>query len=68
MATDKYKTCKDCSDREVGCHGTCEGYQFRCQEREEIRKKERARRMAPTEHHRKIVIDFYKRKKKYRNL
>ena len=68
MEFDKFKSCKDCPDRVGGCHDTCNGYISRCQEREEIRKKEKATKLAPTEHHEKIVIDYYKRKKKFRNL
>lgn len=71
---DKYKACKDlktgadCPDRIGGCHDDCEGYKARCQKQKEINRKIKASRIAPTEHHRKIVIDFYKRKKKFRNL
>lgn len=71
---DKYKSCKDletgndCPDRCVGCHDKCDGYQARCKEREEILRKEKLNRWKPTAHHTKVVIDFYKRKKKYRNL
>ena len=65
---DKYKSCKGCPDRVAACHDECDGYQFRCREREEIRKKEKARKIIPTAHHVQVVTDFYKRQKKYRNL
>ena len=65
---DKYKTCKDCPDRCVGCHSTCEGYISRCEERKDFLQKQRESKWKPTDHHTKVVIDFYKRKKKYRNL
>lgn len=61
---DKYKTCKDCPDRVVGCHADCEGYQFRHKEREETLRKEKENRWRPTEHHDKVVINYYKRQKK----
>ena len=63
----KFKTCKACPDRVVGCHSTCEGYQFRCKEREEFLRKERESKWKPTAHHTQVVIDFYKRQRKYRN-
>lgn len=33
---DKYKTCKDCPDRIMGCHSTCEGYLQRKQHNKKI--------------------------------
>lgn len=33
------KTCKDCTERKVGCHGTCEYYIKRSKKAEEQRKK-----------------------------
>lgn len=35
---DKFKTCKDCPDREVGCHSKCEGYLDRRNNIDEINK------------------------------
>lgn len=61
---DKYKTCKDCHDRVMGCHATCEGYIARRQEREETLRKEKENRWRPTEHQTQAVIDYYKRQKK----
>ena len=61
---DKYKTCKGCPDRAVGCHADCEGYKSRCQEREEIRKKENESKWKPTAHDEQAWIKFYKRQKK----
>lgn len=70
MAMDKYKSCKDletgqdCPDRCVGCHGTCEGYGFRCKESEEKRRKERESRWVPTDHHIKASLNTLKKQKK----
>lgn len=33
---DKYKSCKDCPDRSVRCHSTCEGYLERVQHNKEL--------------------------------
>ena len=33
------KSCKDCTDRHVGCHSTCDTYKENCKKWEEIRKK-----------------------------
>ena len=33
------KTCKDCTERKVGCHGTCEYYIKRSKKAEEQRNK-----------------------------
>ena len=45
------KSCKDCTDRYIGCHSKCETYiQFK-KEKEEINKKK--------EKERKINEDFY---------
>ena len=70
MSFDKRKGCKDaktgehCPDRKVGCHDTCEGYQFRHEENMERLRKEKETRWKPTAHHDKVVIDYYKRQKK----
>lgn len=67
---DKYKSCKDhetgqdCPDRQVGCHGTCEGYICRCQEREEQREKQRLNQWKPTAHYEKARVDLCKKQKK----
>lgn len=69
---DKYKSCKDfetgndCPDRCVGCHGTCEGYQARCKEREEFLRKQRESKWKPTEHHIKASLDTFRKQKKLR--
>lgn len=68
MAFDKFKSCKHCPDRASGCHDDCDGYKARCEKQAEINRKIKASKIAPTEHHEKIVIDYYKRKKKFRNL
>ena len=67
---DKYKTCKNCPDRSIDppCHETCEGYKARCQEQKRINDNRRASQKVPTEHHIKSGINYYKRKKKFRNL
>lgn len=41
---DKEKSCKDCPDRKVGCHSTCEGYLKRCKKRDEINAKKKEER------------------------
>ena len=72
MAMDKYKACidletrQDCPDRCVfpNCHDTCPGYESRCKEREEIRKKENESKWKPTAHDEQAWIKFYKRQKK----
>ena len=61
---DKFKTCKACPDRVIGCHSTCEGYQTRCKEREEILKKEKESRWVPTDHHVKASLATLKKQKK----
>lgn len=61
---DKFKTCKACPDRVVGCHGTCEGYQFRCKEREEFLRKQRESKWKPTDHHIKASLNTLKKQKK----
>ena len=33
--------CKDCKDRELGCHGKCERYQSWANDRERVRETER---------------------------
>ena len=63
---DKFKTCKACPDRVVGCHSTCEGYQFRCKEREEFLRKERESKFKPTAQREKTHINYYKKQKKYK--
>lgn len=44
--------CKNCEDREVGCHSKCEAYMEWAKEHEELREKNRTER----------VIDFTLRK------
>lgn len=46
--------CKDCKDRELGCHSKCEAYIEWAKEHEEAREKDRSER----------VIDFTLRKLK----
>ena len=36
---DRNSPCKDCGDRELGCHSTCEAYQKYVEARETERKK-----------------------------
>ena len=72
MAFDKYKACidletrQDCPDRCAypDCHGTCEGYEFRCKESEEKRRKEKESRWVPTDHHVKASLATLKKQKK----
>ena len=56
--------CKDCSERYVGCHRTCESY---LKEKEKIEERnERIRREKQKEH---CLCDYYrnvKKKRKYR--
>lgn len=61
---DKTKSCKNCPDRVIGCHGTCEGYEFRCKEGEEKRRKERESRWVPTDDHIKASLNTLKKQKK----
>lgn len=44
--------CKDCEDREIGCHGKCEAYMEWAKEHEALRENDRTER----------VIDFTLRK------
>ena len=37
-------SCKDCTDRHVGCHGTCEKYKKESEERDAIRLAEKRQR------------------------
>lgn len=60
----KYETCKDCPDRAVGCHSTCEGYKHRCQKQKELNDYIRATAKIPTEHYAKAKINVYKKQKK----
>jgi hypothetical protein len=39
---DKEKTCKDCPDRVVGCHSSCEGYLHRVQRNKVIAENRKA--------------------------
>lgn len=64
MSFDKYRTCKDCPDRVVGCHADCEGYQFRHNENMERLRKEQESKWKPTAHDEQAWLDFYKRQKK----
>lgn len=70
MSFDKRKWCKnphtgeDCPDRLVGCHVTCEGYEFRCQERKRINEARRANSFAPTAQREKASLRFLKKQKK----
>lgn len=64
MAIDKYKSCKDCPDRCVGCHSTCEGYISRCEERKDFLQKQRESRWVPTDHHIKASLNTLKKQKK----
>ena len=66
MPFDKYKTCKDCPDRIIGCHSTCDGYKSRCEEQKRINETRRAMNnsIAPTDHREQVGINYYKRKRK----
>lgn len=70
MAFDKYKSCKDvktgmdCPDRCVGCHGTCDGYKFRCEKQKEINDCRRASKIVPTAQREKASMNIYKKQKK----
>ena len=39
------KCCKDCNDREIGCHGKCERYIKEKEENDKYREAERKRNM-----------------------
>jgi hypothetical protein len=70
MSFDKYKSCKDiktgmdCPDRCVGCHGTCDGYKFRCEEQQRINDSRRSSKPAPTAQREKASMNIYKKQEK----
>lgn len=72
---DKYKTCKDCPDRSVRCHNTCEGYLERVKHNKELaerRRKEAIMKEYEFEKNNKIRIkatkDFQRSRNRGREL
>lgn len=66
---DKFKTCKDCPDRKLHCHSTCEGYIKRNEEAEKVRNK-RANENSFAEYQREASVRMktrrnYRRKRKW---
>ena len=53
--------CKDCGDREIGCHSQCEKYKTYSFYNEEIKSKQRLENLSKS-----IMFEGFKRIEKYR--